>query len=252
MSLLDAAEEEPSPHSRPLEATRSKQARVVDAMFTKESPPMRPRPWPSNSLSARVWRTAVAAGLGIALCGCVSLVPKAKPAQLYTFASTPSAQPIAAPKTILVVLDRLQFVRASRSDGIVTRRGAQIASVARARWVSPADVLFTEALARAFDVTHAGLVRQGATRGAARLSVRVTAFEAVYDTPQSPPMIVISANAILSPSNGKPAQLKRFSVSQPAAQDRLAMIVEAFAVAVDKVTGDIALWTAANAPAPPI
>jgi cholesterol transport system auxiliary component len=82
----------------------------------------------------------LAGGLG----GCVSLLPKAKPAQLYRFGAADSTPPDGAVESrsgadkIGVVLGTVGFPRASTSDGILTVTGDQTAYIAGVRWVAPA------------------------------------------------------------------------------------------------------------------
>ena len=89
--------------------------------------------------------TAVLTLAAIALSGCISLFPKAEPAQLYRFQAQPTAQPFPPGPLFGVLRLGASFPRASAGDRILTvnDRG-EAAYIAGARWVSPASVLFEE------------------------------------------------------------------------------------------------------------
>jgi cholesterol transport system auxiliary component len=186
--------------------------------------------------------------LAVGLSGCVSLLPKAKPVQTYSFRTT---DVVAAPKvaTVTVLRAPTTFPRAAASDRIYTRTGTEAAYVEGARWSAPAQTLFDEALAAAFD---AGTVRL-ATRGEigpsdAILRVEVRTFAAVYKDGQgAAPTAVVEARASLTSMKDRDlvaAQL--FRAEKPAADNRVGAIVDAYDGAVGEVLGQIVGWTSAN------
>lgn len=198
----------------------------------------------------------VLAGLAaaVSLGGCVSLLPKAKPAQLYSFADVPVVA--AAPATgqsSAIVLGALTFPRAATSDALLTRTGAEAAYVAGARWTGPASVLFREAVDRAFD--NSGKVRilsrgeLGAAAGILRIEVR--AFETRYPAPEAIPTVAVVMHARLTRIDGSFVAERDFAAETPASENRVGPIVEAYRVSTGKALGELVGWLETNAPAQP-
>ena len=101
-------------------------------------------------------RLAVVGACALALSGCISLLPKSKPAQLYRFGAAPAAAPAATPHAIAVFRTNGSFQGEAADDRILTVTGGKAAYIAESRWVAPADVLFNEAVANAFDASQIG------------------------------------------------------------------------------------------------
>ncbi len=213
-------------------------------------------------LLAPVFAVALAIGLG----GCVSLLPKVKPAQLYRFgveASIPAPSPPMTPSAaakIGLVLGTIGFPRASSSDGILTVKGDETAYLAGVRWVAPARQLFTEAMQRAFEQksVRTEVVNVGDLGPAgAVLRVDVTSFEARYDRSGQAPTIVVTAAARLTRSDGRLLDQRAFAASKPAAANSVATIVTAFDQATGEVLTNITGWadtevaTIGSTPPPP-
>jgi cholesterol transport system auxiliary component len=203
--------------------------------------------------------------LGVAMImsvgGCVSLLPKTKPAQLYRFGAEGSGQleragsavegPSGAQK-IGVVLEQVGFARASTSDGILTVTGDQMAYIAGARWVAPARILFQEAVERAFDSQGKAIqiVKIGDVGPAgAILRIDVTAFEARYRRKGPSPVAAISLSARLTRADGRVLDQRDFAVLEPASANGVSAIVHAFDQATDKILADVVGWVDAKVPA---
>ena len=191
----------------------------------------------------------VAAAMGLS--GCVSLLPKTKPSQLYRFGSeTPLSAPSARGTVfgtgkISIALSETQFPRASISDGMLTVTGDRTAYIAGARWVAPARILFQEAIERAFQ-SRAKAVRivdvgdVGLAAGALRIDVMN--FEARYPQPGATPTIVIDLIARLTRSDGTLLDQRAFSIATPAQDDRVSLIVRAFDGATSGVLDEVVDW----------
>jgi cholesterol transport system auxiliary component len=192
---------------------------------------------------------ALALLLPLALGGCISVFPKAKPVQLYRFGDAVPA-PAAAPArpAVTVIKGTTVFPPAAAGDRILTVTGAETAYIGGARWVAPAAIMFDDALLRAFDAPGSvRLVERGEPLAAAstlRLDVRT--FEARYPGPTA--VVQVRATLIRNADRTIVSE-KMFDASIPASDNRQAPIVEAFDSAADKVIGDIRAWTAATAPA---
>lgn len=189
---------------------------------------------------------AAALATALALGGCVSLFPKEKPVQTYSFKAA-VAEVASAPKPAHTVLrGPTAFTRASSSDRILTRNGSQTAYLAGARWAAPASVMFDEALSAAFDSSNVRL----ATRGEpgppdAVLRVEVRTFEARYTNgAESAPTAVVEVRATLtSLANRQAIGSKIFTSRKAATDNRAGPIVDAYDGAVGDVLDQVVRWT---------
>jgi cholesterol transport system auxiliary component len=195
-----------------------------------------------------------------ALSGCISLLPKAKPAQLYRFDGTaPSAAaPVAANAAPFAVEKGFgTFDRAAASDRILTLEGDKAAYIAEARWVAPAAVLFDQALMRAFD-ENTGPARllgrgQRAARTAYQLRLDVRDFATVYTQgPKAAPTVVVRVRADLSKVEDQVAVGDQmFEARVRAGDNRVSAIAAAYDQAVGEVLSKLVAWVNAPGAAPP-
>jgi cholesterol transport system auxiliary component len=192
---------------------------------------------------------ALAAAACLGLAACVTVFPKATPAQLYRFGlpSAPTAAETASPGSRVVGRGRVTFVDAAATDRILTVTGNEAAYVAGARWVSPAPVLFEESLARAFQAPggprFAGV--NGALRAPVVLDLDVQSFETRYDQGQSAaPEVVVQVRAVLVRSEDRAIIADQvFSSAKRAGDNRLGPIVQAYDEAVREVLSNLVAWT---------
>ena len=205
-------------------------------------------------LLAMVMAAALASSLG----GCVSLLPKTRPAQLYRFGADPADMAPADAKSpsgrekIGVVLGAIGFPRASTSDGILTVTGDETAYIGGVRWVAPARLLFQEAVQREFErrAQRAQIVDIGDVGAAgAILRIDVTSFEARYQ--RGAPTVVVALSARLTRSDGRLLDQRDFSDARSARSNSVSAIVKAFDGATDKVLTDVTGWTDAEVAAIP-
>jgi cholesterol transport system auxiliary component len=212
---------------------------------------------PSN-LGRTALRSLTIAVTAVALTGCISLFPKSKPAGLYRFghvaaeSSTPATE-----KSFGVFKGPTVFTRAAMSDRLLSVTDGQAAYISDARWVSPAIVLFDEAVARAFeaDNSRARLVTRGeAVKAAMALRLEVRSFETDYvDGPKAAPEVLVEIRAVMTRSNDR-ALLgdKVFVARVKAADNRLGAIVPAYDQAVGQALSEIVTWVGeAGAKLPP-
>jgi cholesterol transport system auxiliary component len=192
-------------------------------------------------------RLAAVAVCAAALTGCISLLPKSKPAQLYRFgapAATAAVTP-PGPNAVAVFLTNSSFQEESSDDRMLTVTGGRAAYVADSRWVAPAQVLFDEAVARAFDASPVRLIargQQGRSAYALRLDVRT--FEARYDAgAKAAPTIVVRVHAALTRADQSGVGEQEFEARVPASDNRVGAIVAAYNSAVGDVVGKIVGWT---------
>ena len=195
-------------------------------------------------------RLIAAAGAASLLAGCISVFPDADPSQLYRFEGALQPDRATAPgsSTFGVFLPSSGFTEASSGDRILTMTGPEAAYIASARWVAPAEVLFQEAVERAFEVNPgpARLVGRGGLRQAERtLRLDVRRFEAVYDNGQkAPPEIVVRVQAGLVARNDRSfVGEQAFEARVRADDNRVSEIVEAFDEATAEVLTELVDWT---------
>jgi cholesterol transport system auxiliary component len=209
-----------------------------------------------------VWRATLralgVAAVAVALTGCISLFPKAKPAGLYRFGhvAAESSRP-SSDKSFGVYKTPTVFNRAAMSDRLLSVTNGEAAYIGDARWVSPAIVLFDEAVARAFeaDNSRARLVTRGETaKASVALRLEVRSFETDYvNGPKAPPEVLVEIRAVLTRSNDR-ALLgdKVFVARVKTSENRLAAIVPAYDQATGQVLSEIVTWvseTGAKVPA---
>lgn len=198
--------------------------------------------------------TAAALALAaIALSGCISLFPKADPAQLYRFEAAAPAPAAAAGPLFGVLRLGTSFPRASAGDRILTvnDRG-EAAYIASARWVSPASVLFDEEVSSAFQgAGRARLIGRGEViKADYSLKLDVQTFEAHYDRgPKAAPEIVISVRGVITRNRDRALVGEQvFSSRVRAGENRVSSIVPAFNTALTQVLGQLVGWVNAVDP----
>ena len=225
-------------------------------------PPSRRVPRRATSPAAQGRRGLVLAGavLSVALTGCVSLLPKQPPVQLYQFGRTPPATSASTGAVVGrgqaalgVILSQVTLPRAALGDGILTGRGDEAAYIAGARWLTPAVLMFQEDVQDAFEARATGVRLIDRTQlGAASVLLRldVTEFDARYDPPAAgPPAIIVSLRATLTRADGRELVQQVFTERRAAAEDRVSAIVQAYDAAVQGLLATTVDWTQAQTPA---
>lgn len=205
---------------------------------------------PTKSLA----RVAAIASAAVTLAACVTVFPSDEPVQMYRFGDEAAlgdqkAETSAAPAADQVGLfkGRTTFAQAVGTDRILTIKGAEAAYIGSARWVSPASVLFDEALAQAFDdnTGPARLVVRGEiSRAAYFLRLDVRNFEAVYDHgSRAAPTIVVRVRAVLTRSADRTLTGDQvFETKVRASSNRVGSIVQAFDQATAQTIGELVAW----------
>lgn len=197
-------------------------------------------------------RLAVAAAAALALAGCVSLLPKTKPAHLYRFGpdAAPAEEVTAGPVGVLFVGG--SFQRESSGDRLLTVADGKVAYMAETRWAAPATVLWDEALAAAFDADPgpSRLIARGErARADYVLRVDVRAFETRYEHgPKAAPTVVVRIRAAITRTvDHSLVGEKIFEARSEAARNRVGEIVPAYDQAVGEVLKELVAWTNAHA-----
>jgi cholesterol transport system auxiliary component len=183
--------------------------------------------------------------LAPALSGCLTLLPKSAPAQFYRFGvDPPQAAPPENPAAAGVVLEQVDMPRAASSDGILTVTGPKAAYIGGARWVSPARVLFQEALQRKLGAGGGAsrLADLGDVAAQAFLRIDVTRFEADYDS-AGPPKVRVALIARLTGRNGALIDELHITEEADASENTVSAIVAAFDGATHKAIADVGDFT---------
>jgi cholesterol transport system auxiliary component len=197
-------------------------------------------------------KLAAAAAGAFALAGC-ALLSSPDPVQTYRFGGPAAAASAAEGQAGLhpVSLRRVEFPEAVEGDKILGVTGTETAYIAGARWVSPAADLYMESLENAFSAQATRVRAIGPrelSRGEHSLNVDMRAFEARYDAPGLAPTVVVTARVrLLALPDRSVAAERTFTVQQPAAENRVSAIVEAFDIATRDLNTQIVAWTDANA-----
>ena len=195
--------------------------------------------------------SSVAALAALALGGCFSLFPKADPVQLYRFGTSVEAS-AGVSGTTPIALSRVDFSQAAAGDRILTATGGEVAYIAAARWASPAETMFNEALEQAFE-RNARVVtlvtRREMRSSTLMLDVDVNAFEARYEAGQgAAPTAVVSIDARLIRYPERNVVGHRvIEVKRPASENRVGAIVSALDAATNDALVQLVQWTDQNA-----
>lgn len=186
-----------------------------------------------------------------ALAGCISLFPKTDPVGLYRFGNDPVPAAKGPTGALFGVFKTpTVFTRAAAGDRILTITDGEAAYIAGARWVSPASVLFDEAVARAFeaDPGRARLIGRGeAAKSDLMLRLEVRSFETVYvNGPKAAPEVLVQVRGVMNRSSDRALVGDQiFEARVKASTNRVGSIVEAYDQANAKVLTDVTSWVSA-------
>lgn len=197
-------------------------------------------------------KTLLRAGLltaaALSLSACVSVFPKQQPATMFRFGvTTPPTAPAAGGQPFGVFRAVTTFDRPAATEKILTVDGAEAAYIKGSRWVSSANVLFDEAVTRAFDGSGgpARLIGHGeVVRADYVLKLDVRSFEARYDHgDKAAPTVVVVVHADLDRIGDRTvAGSRTFTAKVPASENRVSAIAAAFDQGLTQVLSDLVLW----------
>ncbi len=197
-------------------------------------------------------RAIAVAAAALALNGCITLLPKTEPVGLYRFGVEPVAAAKGPPGALFGVFKTpTVFTRASAGDRLLTITNGEAAYIAGARWVSPASILFDEAVARAFeaDPGRARLIGRGEVAKADLvLRLEVRSFETAYvNGPKAAPEVLVQVRGVINRNNDRALVGDQvFEARVKASSNRVSSIVEAYDSATAKVLTDLTGWVSAS------
>jgi cholesterol transport system auxiliary component len=193
----------------------------------------------------------LAAAGALALGGC-GLLGGGKPANLYRFGASEapaSAAPGPGAAARTIALNSFTFAPESEGDRILTVTGTEAAYIKGARWVAPARDLLTVAAERAFDRAGVRLSRRTQPfNPKTGLVLEVPTFEARYENgAKAAPVVIVEVRAsIVTLPARQVVGETAFTARQPAADNRVGAIVDAFDVATRQALDHTARWAAAR------
>lgn len=196
----------------------------------------------------RLMTVAACAAVAGAVSGCAVLATP-DPVQLYRFGGASAYAGTGATSAcpdVHVSMRRVDFPEAARGDRILAVTGTEAAYIKGARWVSPAETLFEEALRNAFlDGGTCTVLSSGPlTRDGLLLSVDVRRFEASYVAPGAvPDATIVVLLRLVRPGDRSIVAEDRITVSESAGVNRQSAIVAAFDRATAETSRQIVLWT---------
>jgi cholesterol transport system auxiliary component len=198
----------------------------------------------------------MAAGLAVGLTGCVNVLPKVKPVQLYRFGYHPdlldkkdsdSASSVAANGPTPLMLGVISFPPASSGDQVMTTENNEVSYVAQARWASSAQSLFTAAVSEGFARSDdtVMLVPRGPTAADYRLDISVRRFEANYS--HGRPTVYIGVDArILRLSDRSVLAQRYISATESVRKNDMTLISQGFDQATTEVVAGLISFVDAN------
>lgn len=187
----------------------------------------------------------------LVLSGCISLLPKTKPSQLYSFVPAPAVAraTLASPGAVAVFRTNGSFQSESADDRLLTITNGKAAYIAETRWVAPAAVLFDQAVAQAFDASPVRLIARGQQgRPAYGLRIDVRNFETHYDAGEkAAPTVVVRLHAALNKADQTVVGEQIFEAQVTAGDNRVGAIVSAYDKAMAEAIKKLVAWTEAGA-----
>ncbi len=185
----------------------------------------------------------MAASLGLA--SCITLFPKAAPVQLYRFETAAIPEPAGATRTVAVQQTPGAFTPAAAGDRLLSITGSQAAYISGARWISSAQSLFNAAATRSLEA--APQIRLSVPGELARpqyiLRLDVLTFETRYSAPDTVPTVVIEVRASLFNARERSAAgTILLTAAQPATENRVSAIVEAYSGATTQIMNQLQTW----------
>jgi cholesterol transport system auxiliary component len=185
------------------------------------------------------------AAVALALSGCISLLPKSKPSQLYRFGQ-PVAEASDNAGTVGVFQANSLFPSEASGDRILTIDGGKAAYIAQSRWIAPASVLWNQAVQAAFDADPGPVrlnVRGQAGRSEYVMRLDVRTFEARYeDGAGAAPTVVVRVRGVMSNRDMSKVTEQVFEVKTRASDNRVGAIVAAYDKSVADVLAKVVAW----------
>lgn len=138
-------------------------------------------------MRATLIKVALAAVATLMLTGCINVLPKTKPVQLYRFGyhADKVEKLTLAPaidERVAINLGGVDFPQESQGDRILTTEGNEVSYAGGSRWAAPVRQLFQDAVKEGFSrsATTVRLDPRGPSAAQYRLDLTVHRFESAY------------------------------------------------------------------------
>ena len=199
---------------------------------------------------ARISRRWVPSAVVLAVAGCASLLGVGPPPHLYRV--TPKSTYPNLPHPQVQLLIDLPLVPAGLDTARIalSRSAISIDYFADSEWTDRLPRLVQTALLESFENSKAvtAIDRESiGLRADFILKPEIRHFEALYDSPNGPPVVWVAIIARLVNSSGRDIVAQgSFERREPASANEISRIVLAFDEALGGVMKDIVVWTANN------
>ncbi len=197
-----------------------------------------------------VLKIAAIAVAALSLSGCINVLPKTKPVQLYRFGYAPasvgkdSAAPVAGTVLTPVNLGEIDFPQESMGDRITTTEANEVTYVAGSRWAAPAKQLFAEAVREGFSrsATTVRLDPRGPVATQYRLDLNVHRFESAYA--RGKPTVAVALDARVIRLSDRAVVGQRYVKAEIAVRrNDMSMMAEAYDEATSKAVSELVDFT---------
>lgn len=187
--------------------------------------------------------------VALSLMGCVTVLPKAKPVQLYGFevGQPIGLKPSSASNTserATLVLGRIQFPQAAASDRILTLDQGEQSYIAEARWTAPAQTLIAEQFLSGLSARVQRAEVLPATslgKSSLRLEVDVTRFETLYaKRGQDPHVIIELRSRLVDLKNGQIKSAQTYRQDVLCKDNRVGEITRSYSLALTALVDQLA------------
>jgi len=209
--------------------------------------------------TTHVLKIAAVAVVALGLSGCINVLPKTKPVQLYRFGYAPASLGKGAPApvagTILtpINLGQVDFPQEASGDRVTTTEGNEVTYVAGSRWAAPAKQLFFEAVREGFSrsATTVRLDPRGPVATQYRLDLSVHKFESAYARGRPTVMVAMDARVIRLSDRAVIGQ-RYVTVEVPVRRNDMSMMAEAYDEATSKAVAELVGFTQETVAANPL
>jgi cholesterol transport system auxiliary component len=197
---------------------------------------------------SRRWATTI---MALGLAGCGSLFGGGQPAQLYRVTPVRTFPPDLPHRPVQLLIDvPLAPAGLDTSRIALTRSAVSIEYFADSEWTDRVPLMVQTDLRESLEnsKTVTAIERESAGLGADLiLKTEIRHFEALYESPQGPPVVWVAIMArLVNPTGRDIIAQNTFERREPASENQIPAIVVAFDQALGGVIEDIVMWTARN------
>jgi cholesterol transport system auxiliary component len=205
-------------------------------------------------------KVAMATAAVLMLTGCVNVLPKTKPVQLYRFGyqaemvEKVTLAPAPANGVLVPInLGGIDFPQESQGDRILTTEGNEVAYVGGSRWAAPVRQLFQDAVKEGFSrsATTVRLDPRGPSAAQYRLDLTVHRFESAYG--RGRPTVSVALDARLTRLADRAVVGQRYVTADvPVRRSDMSLMAESYDEATSQVVAALIGFTQETVAANPV